>query len=96
MRAAKLSGNGLFLFPDGSTVEEVPWDLAAAIEFAIRICSWQENLMSEDMPPNWMLPFEDELQIWFEEVERRREERYGGGESVDLEQNELTERFRRG
>lgn len=32
------------------------------------------------MPPAWMWPFEEELEAWFEEVERKREARYGGGD----------------
>lgn len=34
------------------------------------------------MPPEWMWPFDAELELWFEEVERKREEKYGGGESA--------------
>jgi hypothetical protein len=93
VRTAKLSGNGACLFPEGThSIEHLTWDLAQAIEHAVRVCSWQENLMSEDMPPNWMLPFDSELELWFEEVDRRREDRYGGGaeESGSMMENELT------
>lgn len=79
-RAAKLSGNGSGLFPKGITsVDELPWDLCAAIEHALRVCTWQENLVSDEMPPDWMLPFDDELEIWFERVDRERKDKYGGG-----------------
>lgn len=65
-----------------------------AIEHAHRILDWQENLIKDEMPPRWMWPFEDELEIWFEEVERKREERYGGkggsDDSVPMMSNELS------
>lgn len=36
------------------------------------------------MPPEWMWPFDEELDIWFEEVDRKRKEKYGGGETSDI------------
>lgn len=33
------------------------------------------------MPPQYMWPFEEELELWFERVDREREARYGGGSS---------------
>lgn len=53
------------------------------MEHATRINNWYENLTSEDMPPQWMWPFEDELSSWFELVEIRRKERYGGDTDDD-------------
>lgn len=86
------------MFPrDLDSIQDVPWDLAYAIEHAIRICHWQENLLSEDMPPHWMLPFDEELTIWFEEVEARREQRYGsseGNETTEMMSNEYADEFR--
>lgn len=68
-------------------------DLALALNHANRVCDWQENLAQDEMPPAWMWPFEDELELWFEEVERRRSEKYGTSrsedESVPMMQNEL-------
>lgn len=55
-----------------------------AISQANRILDWYENLQSDEMPPEWMWPFDEELELWFEEVERKREEKYGGeGDSSD-------------
>jgi len=31
------------------------------------------------MPPSWMWPFDEELEPWFLEVERKRKDRTGGG-----------------
>lgn len=103
VRAAKLSGNGSGLFPEGVTsVNDIPWDLSVAIEQGLRICNWQENLLDDEMPPNWMWPFDDELEIWFENVDRERAEKYGGSssssdvESTEMMGNELArERFGR-
>jgi hypothetical protein len=68
----------------------------SAIAHANRVIDWQENLTSEEMPPQWMWPFEDDLEIWFEDVEQKRKERFGGGSSsgdtdVPLMKNELSE-----
>ena len=37
------------------------------------------------MPPQYMWPFEEELELWFERVDTEREARYGGGSSSDDE-----------
>jgi hypothetical protein len=52
--------------------------------------------MADECPPSWMWPFEEELEIWFEEVDSKRKERYGGtdaseGESVPMMSNELAQ-----
>jgi hypothetical protein len=74
------------LLPHGiESVEDVPWDLARAIDHAHRVLSWQENLSQEEQPPKWMWPHDDELKVWFEEVRLAREEKYGGGGSDDRE-----------
>lgn len=78
------------LFPEGITsVHEVPWDLLNAIEHAMRVLSWLENITSDEMPPAWMLPFDDELEIWFERVDRERKEKYGGGADMDEPAGEM-------
>lgn len=77
----------------------MPLDLVLAINHANRVSDWQENLGNEEMPPSWMWPYEDELESWFEEVERTRKERYGGGggggDDVPMVANELVDRGRR-
>jgi hypothetical protein len=72
-----------------------------AIAHATTLLSWQENLMSEDMPPEWMWPLPDELEDWFVDVKKRQDERYGTGDKEPAEdapgmaQNELTRGKRR-
>lgn len=51
------------------------------------------------MPPPWMWPFDDALEQWFEEVDRRRKDRMGPSddddEPTDMMENELTKGMRR-
>lgn len=47
------------------------------------------------MPPEWMWPLSDDLDEWFQEVERKRKAKYGGRddsieEPDDIAQNELS------
>jgi hypothetical protein len=58
-------------------------DLSAAIDHALLVLNWQENLPGDEMPPQWMWAFDDELELWFEDVEAKREAKYGGGSSGD-------------
>jgi hypothetical protein len=61
------------------------------------ILHWQENLVRDEMPPEWMWCIDHELEIWFERIEAERDERYGREERerVPMMQNELTEDLRR-
>ena len=50
-----------------------------------------ENLLAEEIPPDWMWPFDDLLADWFDEVKAKRDEKYGTAsneESVPLAKNE--------
>ena len=94
-------GSLISIFPgEVDNVEDVPWDFMYALTHAFRILSWQENLLEEERPPEWMWPFEDELEIWFEEVDRARKEKYSTDSSGDelpdggYMYNEAAERFR--
>lgn len=40
---------------------------------------WYENLTDDEIPPQWMWPFSDELERWFAQVQADREARFGGG-----------------
>lgn len=57
--------------------------------------------MSEEVPPEWMWTLDHELELWFEEVERKREEKFGRGSSGDddelpgeMMRNELADEIR--
>jgi hypothetical protein len=91
-------GNGKALFPAGvESVEDLPSDLSLAIEHANLIASWQENLMTEDMPPRWMWHLDWELERWFEELERSKKSGSNFDEDISgpVMENELSARFKR-
>lgn len=66
-----------------------------AIEHAHMVLDWYEHLQKEEVPPPWMWPFHSELEIWWEEVEAKRDEKYGrssessGDKDVPMMSNEL-------
>jgi hypothetical protein len=71
-----------------------------AISHAQTVLHWQEALMEEDMPPEWMWPLSEELDDWFDDVKARQAERYGTGsdsaeDAPDMAQNELTRHMKR-
>jgi len=73
-------------------VEDIPADLARAIEHATKVNMWYENLASDEIPPQWMWPHDGELKDWFDQVKVNRKSGSSSGESADeeWEQNELT------
>jgi hypothetical protein len=53
------------------------------------VLDWYENLVPEEVPPQWMWIFPEELDVWFDNVERERKNRYGGKSGDDgMMQNE--------
>ena len=71
-----------------------------AISHAQIVLSWQENLPGEEMPPEWMWPFEDEIKDWFDQVQAARKNgwdppgRTDGDEERPMAQNELARNLR--
>lgn len=53
--------------------------------------------MQDEMPEQWKWPFEDELRLHFERVQRERDSKYGSGKDGGSDeggiQNEYAERF---
>ena len=91
------------MWPKGcSRLEDVPADLLYAISHANRILEWHENLPSDEVPPEWMWPYDRQLKKWFDEVDEERRNRYGTGSSQDdlvevpMVQNELAEEWKKG
>lgn len=100
-RLVKASGNLQFLLPGAETVADISYDLLVALEHAFRILSWQESLGGKEMPPQWMWAHASELNIWFDEVDTYRRQKYGiedddgwGEEPQQMTTNELSSRFR--
>lgn len=115
MSNAQSLGGSASLYPQGEdgrplNVEETPADLQNAIDHALKIISWQENLSPDEVPPIWMWTLDHELETWFKEVKRKRDQKCGrssdpnyegelyGGENVLYErmQEELREQMNRG
>lgn len=67
------------LIPEGHSLVDVPADLITAIEQAVRILSWQENLLSKDMPPQWMWVLDWEIDNWFKKIDEERDNNRSGG-----------------
>ena len=61
-----------------------------AVQFAGRILEWQENLTEEEMPPQWMWCFEDELEPWFDEIFRARKSDSGGSGGEEAPEGYMT------
>jgi len=80
----------------------VPHDLLQVIQWGQTICSWQEHLSKDEMPPEWMWAVDHELEIWFERVDAERDEKYGTGrkskdtQSPMMDNELLVERRARG
>jgi hypothetical protein len=68
-----------------------------AINHAMTIIDWQENLTKEEMPPEWMWHLDEEVATFLERVFRERRERMGlppddegGSDGKRMVGNELT------
>lgn len=88
MSSARATGSGHLIWPKGTTIESVPHDFVTALDQAIRVCSWMENLPSDEMPPSWMWPLDWELKTHFDRVKEERDRKFGssaGSDSGDLE-----------
>lgn len=88
-------GGGFASLLGEDTLETIPFELFLAIQHASTVINWQENMVRKEMPPSWMWPFPDELEIWFEDIETARENpnAVDNREIVPLTQNELTKDF---
>ncbi len=88
VRLVRDLGTADHLIPDGvAGVQDLPYPLFDAIRTALVYLSFDE-LPSEDRPPRRIWPFPWMLRDWFDDVERRRKERYSGDEIEDPVQNE--------
>jgi len=91
--------------PAGLTVENAPSDLISAIDQALKILSWQENLPSDEMPPRWMWHLDWELEAHFTKIKNERDRKFaqpssssdsGDHEEGDMwDDNAFSARFKR-
>lgn len=52
----------------------MPWYLQVAIEHALIVLNWHENLSSEDIPPEHLWEDAEGLEMWWKTVEDRRKD----------------------
>lgn len=75
------------LLPEGSTsLRDVPYLWLDAVRFALVVLSFDE-LPSDERPPRRIWRDGERLKEWFDAVNKRREEKYGGdgGGSREIE-----------
>jgi hypothetical protein len=49
-------------------------ELTSAVAFADLVCTWQENYLPDEMPPQWMWPYPDQLNAHFDMVHQARKD----------------------
>lgn len=50
------------------------WFLQVAIEHALTVINWYENLPKEEVPPEHLWADAEGLELWWKRVERNRED----------------------
>lgn len=71
------------------------WFLQVAIEHALQVINWHENLPKEDVPPEHLWADAEGLEKWWARVDARRDDGYTGGADDDdsgpdeMQQNDL-------
>lgn len=72
----------------------MPADLMRAIAHANRVLDWMDNLAEEEMPPEWMWPFDEEINSHLDQVMQDRKDKYSnpspsGGDDGTMMSNEF-------
>ena len=65
----------------------MPWYLQVAIEHALSILNWYENLPKDEVPPEHLWEDPEGLELWWKDVEAQRQDdaptRRGRGDRTD-------------
>lgn len=72
-----------------TTLNEVPVDLLRAIAHANKILDWYENMISTDIPPEWMWSFDEPLNEWFDDLKAANSSTTPEHTEVPMMENEL-------
>lgn len=80
-------------------LSEAPWDLITALNQALVVLSWYENLPKDEQPPRWIWWSEKLLDEWFKEVTNNRKSgkktnSYQRADDVPMSDNSMTDDFR--
>jgi hypothetical protein len=74
------------LLPKDCTIETLPADLMTAIDHALRILYWQENLIDDEMPDKWKWHLDSELETHFKVIKDKRNSGKGSSSSSEEEE----------
>lgn len=102
VRAAQQGGDLRVLYPAGAErILDIPWFLEVAIEHALTVLNWMENLPKKEVPPQRLWGDGEGLEQWWAKVEEWRSE--GGGpasssspDAAEGTDNELARAFKQG
>lgn len=101
VRAAQQAGDIASLYPEGCTrVAQIPWFLQVAIEHALTVLNWLENLPKNEVPPRRIWADTEGLEQWWNKVEDLRSSDYPltGASSSDEDgagtENDLARAFK--
>lgn len=80
MRIGKTVGDLVGQFTS-EPIQEAPYDIVYAVNEALTVLSWHENLPKDEVPPRhiWWSP--ERIDAWFGKVQENRDRKYGGGNS---------------
>lgn len=53
---------------------EIPWYLQVAIDHALIVLNWYENLQRDEVPPEYLWEDVEGLEQWWKDIEARRED----------------------
>lgn len=102
VRAAQQAGDYRSLYPEGcDRVTDLPWYFQSAIEHALTILNWLENLPKKEVPPRHVWADPEGLELWWKRVEDLRSNDYPtsagtpDGDSAGTE-NDLARAFKQG
>lgn len=93
VRAAEAAGDMSSLFPPGiEKLYDLPFTIHHAILAALNYLSFNE-LPKDERPPRWMWLDGEKLDEWFKDVERLRDQKYGGGDQSRMEKSNLRDKL---
>lgn len=96
-----MGGDFSAFFPDG--VIEAPYDIVLALNVALVVLSWFENLPRNEQPPRHIWWSDELIDEWFKSVREERESRSGSkkrrssydeAQDVPMSENELAAQLR--
>lgn len=82
---------------------DAPWTVVVAVNHALTVISWFENLPTEEQPPRHIWYSADKVDSWFRDVEKKRAEKHGNpgkrssydeADDQPMTRNELAESVR--